>query len=299
VSALAHAIEVPVEPALEYSLVHDLATAADLSSGLARVLARARTASGAKRVEWWQGETFVAADGLGSGPRRELDLKPSGTFVFYGGRLGFDLKAGLRALSPLLRRMQADEMLAVKTGELLRRNEALEEFASFVAHELKTPLHEALVADDASKPLNEALDLVDALLRSARDARPLTEGESPADSLETVVRELGERAAGLEVTSTLATSLPITVGALRIILRNFLSNALSAGASHVYVSTPDSCSLVVDDDGVGLDQTGYMSGSGLGLELSRRLAGSFGARIELSPRGHGGTRAMLAFGAAA
>jgi signal transduction histidine kinase len=94
----------------------------------------------------------------------------------------------------------------------------------------------------------------------------------------------------------LATSLPITVGALRIILRNLLTNALAAGARHVHVATPDSSTLVVDDDGVGPAGAGYESGSGLGLELCRRIARTFGAQIELTSRLHGGTRATLAFG---
>jgi signal transduction histidine kinase len=296
VSALAQTIDAPVEPPLDYALAYDLATAPDLGSGLARVLSKARAASGATRVEWWESDEFVAADGLGSGPRRQLDLGELGAFVFHGGGPGLELTTALLALAPLLRRKRAEETLAVKAGELVRRNEALEQFAAFVAHELKTPLHEALVAEDVSKPLHEALDLVDTLLRFARDARRLDVGESTAECLESVVRGLGGRADGLEVTSDLAPSLPITVGALRIILRNFLTNALSAGARHVHVSSLDSCSLVVDDDGVGPFDTGYESGSGLGLELCRRIAGNFGARIELTPRGVGGTRALLAFG---
>jgi signal transduction histidine kinase len=194
--------------------------------------------------------------------------------------------------------MRADETLAIRAGELVRRNEALEQYAAFVAHELKTPLHEALVVEDDSKLLHEALDLVDALLSIAHDARPLGVGESPADCLDSVVRDLGGRADGLEVTSDLAQSLPITAGALRIILRNFLTNALSAGARHVHVWSPDPSSLFVDDDGVGPSGTGYESGSGLGLELCRRIARSFGGRIELAPRPFGGTRAMLSFGEA-
>lgn len=295
-SALAHTIDVPIEPPLGYAVAYDMATASDLRSGMARVLSRVRAASGAGRVEWWERDEFAVADGLGSGPQRQLDLGELGAFVFHGGRVDLDLTAALQALAPILRRMRAEETLAIKAGELVRRNEALEQFAGFVAHELKTPLHEALVADDASTPLHEALDLVDALLRNARDVRPLGVGGSPADSLETVVRGLGTRADGVEVTADLEPSLPITAGALRIILRNFLTNALSAGATHVHVSSPDASSLVVDDDGVGLSETGYESGSGLGLELSRRIAGSFGARIELSPRRFGGTRATLSFG---
>jgi signal transduction histidine kinase len=296
VSALAQTIEAPAAPPFGHALVFDLATASDLDSGLARVLSRARLAAGAARIEWWEGDEFVAADGLGTGRRRRFDLGTFGAFVFYGGNLDFQLAAGLQALLPLLRRLRADETLAARTGELLRRNELLDEFAGLVAHELKTPLHEALLAEDASQPLHEALDLVDALLRTARDARRLDAVESPAGSLDAVVRDLGLRADGLEITSALAWSLPITVGALRIILRNLLTNALAAGARHVHVATPDSSTLVVDDDGVGPAEAGYESGSGLGLELSRRIAGTFGARIELTSRAQGGTRALLAFG---
>jgi signal transduction histidine kinase len=296
VSALAHPVEVPASPALAQALVFELATAPDLGSGLARVLSMARSASGAARVEWWEGDDFVAADGLGSGRRRRFDLGSFGAFVFYGGHLDFQVAAGLQALLPLLRRLRADETLAMKAGELLRRNEALEEFAALVAHELKTPLHEALLASPASEPLQEALDLIDALLRTARDARPLDAVESPIAWFESVVGDLGVRLDGLEITSDLATSLPITVGALRIILRNLLTNALAAGASHVHVAILDSSTLVVDDDGVGLAEAGYESGSGLGLELCRRIARTFGARIQLTPRPYGGTRATLAFG---
>jgi len=296
VSALAQTIEAPAAPPLDHALVFELATASDLGSGLARVLSHARLAAGAARLEWWEGDEFVAADGLGAGRRHRFDLGTFGAFVFYGGELDFQLAAGLQALLPLLRRMRGDETLAAKAGELLRRNEMLDEFAGFVAHELKTPLHEALLANDASQPLQEALELVDALLRNARDAHELDTGESPVGCLDTVVRELGARAVGLEITSDLPTALPITAGALRIILRNFLTNALAAGARHVHVATLDSSTLVVDDDGVGPAGAGYESGSGLGLELCRRVAETFGAQIVLTARQYGGTRAMLVFG---
>jgi signal transduction histidine kinase len=296
VSALAQTIEAPESPHLDYDLVLDLASAGDLRSGLARVLSRARLAAGAARIEWWEGDRFVAADGFGTGRRRRFDLGSFGAFVLYGGQLDFHLAAGLQALLPLLRRLRADETLVAKAGELLRRNEMLDEFAGFVAHELKTPLHEALLSEDASQPLQEALDLIDALLRTARDARELDAVESPAGCFDAVVGELGARADGVEITSDLETSLPITVGALRVILRNFLTNAIAAGARHVHVATLDSRTLVVDDDGVGPGEDGYESGSGLGLELCRRIAATFGAHIELAPRRYGGTRALLAFG---
>jgi signal transduction histidine kinase len=294
-SALAQTFEVSPEAPIDHALAFELATAPDLGSGLARVLRTARLVSDAGRVEWWEGQDFVAADGLGKGPQRRLTLDTLGAFVFYGGHLDRGLAEGLSALSPLLRRLRADESLAVRAGELLRRNHALEEFAAFVAHELKTPLHEALMAEDASGPLREALDLVDALLRTARDARMVDSVGSPVECLESVVRELGARVDGIEITSDLSASLPITIGALRIVLRTFLTNAVAAGASHVRVTTPDASTLVVVDDGVGLASDLYESGSGLGLELCRRIAKTFGAVIDLAPNPHGGTRATLAF----
>jgi signal transduction histidine kinase len=161
---------------------------------------------------------------------------------------------------------------------------------------LKNPLHEALLADDAARPLHEALDLIDALLRTARDVHELDADETAVGCLDAVVGELGARVVDLEITSDLAESLPITAGALRIILRNFLTNALAAGARHVHVATLDSSTLVVDDDGVGPESAGYESGSGLGLELCRRIAKTFGAQIVLTARPYGGTRATLVFG---
>jgi signal transduction histidine kinase len=84
-----------------------------------------------------------------------------------------------------------------------------------------------------------------------------------------------------------------------VILRNLLSNAVAAGAHHVHVTTAESSRssrLLVDDDGVGLaDVDHYARGSGLGLSLSRRIAGRFGGVLELAPRPSGGTRALLEF----
>src|SRR5262249_7573421 len=96
---LAQTIDVQVEPPLDYALTYDLATAPDLGSGLARVLSRARAASGAARVEWWEGDEFVAADGLGSGPQRQLDVGELGAFVFHGGHFDFELSGAIQALS--------------------------------------------------------------------------------------------------------------------------------------------------------------------------------------------------------
>ena len=189
-----------------------------------------------------------------------------------------------------------DQLLA----ELARRNEALEDFAALVAHELKTPLHAALYADDPSKLVEEALDLVDELLEAAQGSafeRPIA---SVAECLEQVTKHLGGQ---LEVTSDLITALPLPPGPLRVILRNLLANAAAAGAGHVHVSAARSARswrLVVDDDGTGLVETQlYAAGSGLGLSLCRRIAARFGGALELAARPSGGTRATLELAGAA
>jgi signal transduction histidine kinase len=177
--------------------------------------------------------------------------------------------------------------------QLARRNEALEDFAALVAHELKSPLHAALFADDPATLVEEALDLVDELLEAARDERPFA---SVAESLDHVTLDLGTQ---VEVTSDVTTELPLAPGPLRVILRNLLSNAVAAGAGHVHVSAARSARswrLVVDDDGVGLAAADrYAAGSGLGLALCRRIAVRFGGVLALAARPSGGTRATLEF----
>jgi signal transduction histidine kinase len=178
--------------------------------------------------------------------------------------------------------------------QLVRRNQALEDFAALVAHELKTPLQEALLADDPSKPVEEALDLVDELLEAAQDTPSERPFASVADGLDQVVRELSLE---VEVSSDVTATLPLPPGPLRVILRNLLSNAAAAGARHVHVSSGRSARswrLVVDDDGVGLEGAEhYDAGSGLGLSLCRRIAARFGGVLVLASRPSGGTRVTL------
>ena len=194
----------------------------------------------------------------------------------------------------------AEERLARTAIDLARRNEALEDFAALVAHELKTPLHAALLADDPSSHLEDALDLVDALLEAARSESSERVLVSAEKCLDQAVEDVG---AEVEVTTDLQATVPLPPGPLRVLLRNLLSNAVSAGAHHVHVAavrSSRSWRLSVDDDGVGLAEVDrYAAGSGLGLSLSRRIVGRFGGSLELAPGPSGGTSAILEFSEAA
>ena len=292
------------EHPLEYDLALALATADDLDSAMVGIADRVGVASGATRIEWWtsgdhRAPELLAAAGTAAGTRHNLPLGRAGTLVIHGGRRDAETDAALTALAPIFRRRAAEERLEQTAIDLARRNQALEDFAALVAHDLKTPLHAALVADDPSSYVEAALELVDSLLEAAQSGAGVMSA-SPAESLDQAVEDLR---ADVEVTTDLAAPLPLPPGALRVILRNLVSNAVSAGARHVHVAAVQSrgsSRLLVDDDGVGLAEVDrYAAGSGLGLSLSRRIAGRFGGVIELAPRPSGGTRATLEFAAAA
>lgn len=193
-----------------------------------------------------------------------------------------------------LRHRTTEERLTRIAQRLARQNEALEDFAALVAHELKTPLYAAVVADDPSPHLEDALELIDALLQAAQNVPTERTFASVSDCLDQAVEDLR---ADVAVSADMATPLPLPPEALRVILRNLLANAIAAGAQRVHVTTDRSSRsfrLLVDDDGTGLD---YATGSGLGLRLCGRIAGRFGGRLRVSPRPAGGARATLEFAA--
>jgi signal transduction histidine kinase len=300
VSTLAQTVDPPARSlTLEHDALLELATADDLDVGMANVAAKIRLACGAARVEWWAGGDdvleLVAEAGDGSGRPQKLLLGRAGVIVVFGGLLDPELASTLTTLAPIVRRRRSEERLARQTVELARRNEALEDFAALVAHELKAPLCAALLADDASSSIEQALSLVEALLEAARtDGGPDTFA-SAAECFELAVRDLGET--NVVFTAELATTLPLPGRSLRIVLRNLLANAVAAGARHVHVTSvqsPRATRLFVDDDGVGLAAADrYSGGSGLGLSLCRRIAARFGGTLELTPRVYGGTRATF------
>jgi signal transduction histidine kinase len=288
----------PIARSLADCVIVAFSVADDVGSGMARVV-EMLCRDGAQRVEWWSpaaDETLQleAAAGEGLGEPTTVPLGPAGILVVVGDHWGAQLSEALADLVPIVRRRWTDEQLAQETVRLARRNEALEDFAALVAHELKTPLHAALVGADPSDEIERALDLVDALLEVSGGASvPI--GACPAECLDGALRDLAPMEA--DVTADLPVALPLPPTVMRVLLRNLVANAVAAGARNVRIEThasPDGPRLVVDDDGVGLAAAdGYNGGSGLGLGLSRRLAARFGGSLALASRATGGTRATL------
>jgi signal transduction histidine kinase len=143
--------------------------------------------------------------------------------------------------------------------------------------------------------LTRALEIVDSILEATRADRADGGAARGADCVRQAVADLGDIRA--EVITTVTGEFPIPPAALRIVLRNLLTNAVAAGAERIFVSAVargDRRVLVVDDDGAGLGSVDrYACGAQLGLALSRRLVARFGGVLELKPRASGGTRAVL------
>ncbi|HEY5260818.1 MAG TPA: HAMP domain-containing sensor histidine kinase [Solirubrobacteraceae bacterium] len=287
---------------LSWDLLDAVALADGAASGMRRVVDRVRREAGAAGVEWWgTGEdgtfTRIVTSGTGRGERVSVSLGRAGVLVIHGGRLSAALESALSEVAPVIRGRVNEEHLARAAASLARRNEALDEFAAVVAHELKLPLQAALAAENPTALIYEALDLVDVLLTAAQTA-PV--GEASTDVGGCLDRAVGSLGRQIRVTSDVPVPVPVPPGPLFVILRNLLSNAASAGATSVHVKSERSyrcLRLLVEDDGAGLGaRDRYATGSRLGLPLCRQIAARSGGVLELSPRVPNGSRATLTFG---
>lgn len=282
------------------ALIVAFATAADVSDGVRRVAATLQRAGAVAGAEWWapaeKGGSLAlqASEGSRCGRRTAIPIGPAGTLVVVGARSEPVVTQALTRVIPLLRRRWTEERLARHASLLARRIEALEDFAALVAHELKAPLQAALLANDAASGAVAALQLVDSVLEAVRSDDAAEGSAAPAECLRAALDDLG--AVDAEVVSRLPERFPLPPAALRLVLRNFLRNAVAAGAGRIVVwgaAVPARSTLVVDDDGVGLDASSYAVGERLGLNLCERLLARLGGDLELRSRASGGTRASV------
>jgi signal transduction histidine kinase len=277
------------------ALVVAFATAEDASSGIDRVVRIVRDRAGARGVEWWvptdDGLSFrrEAAVGDNRGERVAVPLGAAGALVIVGPSDLADLAFALAEIGPLAGRRRSEERLLSMTPQLLRRYEALDDFAALVAHELKTAL--------ATGSLERARQIVDEILEVAKAGSSPDSSASVAECIEAAVQDLG--GTSVVTDSTLPEELPLSAEALRIVLRNLISNAAAAGAERLHLSAVahgDSWHVAVDDDGIGIDDpdhTRYASGSRLGFGLCRRIVERADGFLELGRAPAGGARATL------
>lgn len=288
-------------PGLAERMLLDFVVAEDVRSGMTRVVEMLRHEGGAARIEWWAptvdgaAARLEAVEGGALGRRVVVPVGAAGVVVLTGDRCGSQLMPAVRRLAPVLGRRFVEERLAGRAAGLARRNEALEDYAALVAHELKAPLLAASQQEDAPAGVECALDIVDELLALARTDGGADGFASPTECLGRALDDLGPLP--VEVVSDLPRELPFPPAALRLLLRNLVANAVAADARHLRVAAVASAAcwtLFIDDDGVGLADKGrYAAGSGLGFRLCGRVAARFGAELGLAARVDGGTRATL------
>ena len=199
--------------------------------------------------------------------------------------------------------------------ELKRQNDRLEEFASVVSHDLRSPLQIAegrleLAQEecdsphlaDASAAIDRSQALITDLLTLARSGD--TVGSTEPVSLSTLATECWEMVP--EDASTLTVEATQTVaadrGRLKQLLQNLFTNAVEHGGGGVRVRVsglPDG--FYVEDDGVGIPDgeradvfdAGYSTtpdGTGFGLRIVKRIADAHGWEIRVTDSSDGGAR---------
>jgi signal transduction histidine kinase len=281
-------------------LLDAVAAAKDLRAGLAEAFALLRRHCAVAGIEWWAPAVgavslwleFSAGDA--TGPRTAIPIGAAGTLVLVGESPA-DLEPAIARLGPVLHHRWIAEQLADHAARLARKNEALDDFAALVAHDVRSSLLSAGPNDEPRESLTRVLELVDSILEAVRADRADGRVARAADCVQQAVADLGDIRA--DVITQVTGDLPIPPAALRIVLRNLLANAVAAGAHRIHISAlahGDRQALVVDDDGVGLGSTDhYATGAQLGLALCRRLVTRFGGVLELKPRAVHGTRAVI------
>lgn len=199
--------------------------------------------------------------------------------------------------------------------ELTRLNERLEEFATVVSHDLRSPLtvadgRLALAEKECESPhiasAREAIErsrtLIDDLLLVARDGERLGELE-PVALGEVIERcwinvDTGDASFANDVDSTIRAD-PIR---LRQVLENLVQNAVEHGGEDVCITVGElEDGFYFEDDGPGIPDdvrgdvfdTGYSTseeGIGLGLSIVARIVDAHGWEIDVTSSTEGGTR---------
>lgn len=210
---------------------------------------------------------------------------------------------------------------AAEIADLERENERLEQFASFISHDLRNPLDVAIgrtnalmeMVDEPSaiEQLEETQDahrrmrrLITDVLALAREGNPTVQRESV--DLEAIARRSWSQVEtnGAAITVTGSATLRADPYRIQGIFENLFRNAIEHGDPEVSIrigTLDDGEGFFVADDGVGIPEeeretvteAGYSTrkdGTGLGLSIVRRIADAHGWGVTITESSDGGAR---------
>lgn len=202
-----------------------------------------------------------------------------------------------------------------REGELKRKNEQLEEFASVLSHDLRNPLSIARGYADIAQETgdeeaferveqaHERIDrIISDMLTLARQGHSVSETESV--DLETMANEAWTNVATRHAELNVRETMTLDADQTRFLqlLENLIANAVEHGGDDVTVSIgPTEQGLYVEDDGCGIHDCdreemftyGYSSqedGTGLGLSIVKNIAEAHGWSIHADESDDGGAR---------
>ncbi|WP_336037280.1 PAS domain S-box protein [Halobacterium yunchengense] len=223
-----------------------------------------------------------------------------------------------KSLAVALDQLEQTERLRAREAELSRQNDRLEQFASFVSHDLRNPLNVAeghldLAGEDCdSDHLDTVADAHDRMRTLIDDLLALARGtDAVADPEPVAVDALSRESWGAVETkrATLDVEATRTVRAdrsrFRQLLVNLFRNAVEHGGPDVTVTVGDlPDGVFVQDDGDGVPpedrddvfETGYSAasgGTGLGLAIVRQVADAHGWDVRVADGERGGARFEL------
>ncbi|MFS1949752.1 two-component sensor histidine kinase [Vibrio lentus] len=201
-------------------------------------------------------------------------------------------------------------------NSLLKREQA---FARYSSHELRTPLTVARGAnklllrsettefqsrqveriDDAIVQMSEMVDALLGLVRYERNSDDAPLRLFTQQELETIVSKNSLQAKEKEVEIALQIQSEPTIQAtstiMNMLVGNLLRNAIAATNSGTVTITLSQDTLVIEDQGEGLQEQYNPNGHGLGLLIVDDLCQRFHWDFELFNRSCGGCTAKIAF----